>query len=66
MKVEVILRVQETRYTDKFDKYRCLVSEERAADVIKHYEEVMPKDVYGCWVLANRIDDNGDFVEVIQ
>ena len=66
MKVEVILRVQETRYSDKVDRYRVVVSKERADYVIKKYETMIDKSFYGSWVLANKLDDNGNFLEILQ
>ena len=66
MKYEVIMRVQETRYSDKVDKYRTIVPEERFQGVIKQYESHLPSDCYGAWVLVNKLDDQGNFIEVIQ
>lgn len=68
---EVILRIQDTRSSDRVDKYRCLVGEDRYEYVIKKYEEQAQRisnDVhpFGCWVLCNKLDQNGDFLEVIQ
>lgn len=71
MRCEVILRLQDSRCSDKVDKYRVVCSLERKDYVISQYEDraqciVNDLHPYGCWVLANLIDDNGDFLEVLQ
>lgn len=70
MKVEIILRIQDTKYEEKVDKYRCLVEEERADYVIQKYQKTADEykqnhRPYGIWVLANLLNDKGEFEKVI-
>lgn len=65
MKFEVILRVQETKYSEKVDKYRCCCSEERWQYVFEKYEHMRPIDAYNSWVLVNLLTDDGEFERII-
>ena len=70
MKYEVILK-QRHNHNPYETKYHCIVSEDRLEFVKNRYEQEA-KDIEDrihnceCLVLINKLDDNGEFVDVIQ
>ena len=66
---EFEIRVQDTRYSDKRKAWYGRSSD---LDVKKKFDakvESIKKanpDIYGIWLLINKLDDDGEFIEVIQ
>ena len=66
MKYEFIFKVKESR-SDHFKvKYRCVCEPERYDSVLFAYNKIDKNQFFDSVILINKLDDNGEFIEVVQ
>lgn len=63
---EFKLKIYQGRIDGWVQKYRCVVEEERYIYTKKKFEEQASKDPENCLVLINELDENKEFVQIIQ
>lgn len=67
MKYEFKYMVREHQYTHYHTKYRCVVEEKRYNSQKAAYEELAKNHKEeNPIILINQLDDNGEFIQIIQ